>query len=89
MRILYPLALLGAAVFGAFACYSSLFFSWLTATPLTDDQRARAQYDAYAWFGISIACWLAIVALGVFWFLSHRKLALTAALRIKSIHKET
>jgi hypothetical protein len=73
MKILYPLGMIAAALFSAFSCYATLFWGWVTATPLTDSQRERAQYNAYAWFAIFVACWVIVFVLLVCWFRSCRK----------------
>jgi hypothetical protein len=70
MKILYPLSIIAAAGCSAFACHTSLFFGWLTATPLSDVQRARAEYNAYAWFAIFVACWAVVFGAAVCWFRS-------------------
>ena|ERR1700722_10287986 len=59
LRVTVCLAILGIAVCAFLGCmYAFLFFAWLTATPLTPQQIARAQYDANVWLvlaGLSVA----------------------------------
>ena len=50
----YKLSLLALILVSAFALYSSLYFAWLTATPLSTGQLARAQYDCYFWFALFV-----------------------------------
>ena len=44
----------GAVALGLFSLYAVLYWAWVTATPLTESQLARAQYNATAW------CWLLV-----------------------------
>jgi len=46
------LSILGLLV----SLYSAAFFAWLTATPLTPPQLARARYDFYFWLVIGGGC---------------------------------
>jgi TRAP-type C4-dicarboxylate transport system permease small subunit len=50
----YKLILLALILVSGFALYSSLYFAWLTATPLSAGQLARAQYDCYFWFALFV-----------------------------------
>jgi hypothetical protein len=59
-----------------FCVYSFLFFAWLTATPLTPAQLARAQWDAYVWLALAgVSLVAAIIALIFAIRLSRRKVA--------------
>jgi heme/copper-type cytochrome/quinol oxidase subunit 2 len=73
MKILYPLGMIAAALFSLYSCYGALFWGWITATPLTDSQRERAQYNTYAWFAIFASCWLVVFVLLFCWLRSSRK----------------
>lgn len=44
----YLLGMTGVLVFGLWALYATLFWGWVTATPLDDSQLARARYNAIA-----------------------------------------
>jgi uncharacterized membrane protein len=44
-----------------FCGYAFLFWAWVTATPLTPAQLARAQYNAYVWFGLAALSLIASV----------------------------
>jgi hypothetical protein len=47
-----------------FCGYAFLFWAWVTATPLTPAQLARAQYNANVWLGLAaLSLVVAIVAL--------------------------
>ena len=47
-----------------FCGYAFLFWAWVTATPLTPPQLARAQYNANVWFGLAaLSVVVAVVAL--------------------------
>jgi hypothetical protein len=50
----YKLSLLALILASGFALYSFLYFAWLTATPLSAGQLARAQYDCYCWFAFFV-----------------------------------
>lgn len=67
IRILYPIGILSAAAFSCFACYTSIFWAWVTATPLAEGQLERARYNAYAWFAGFVVSWAAIFLLLYFW----------------------
>ena len=58
----YKLSLLALIPASGFALYSWLYFGWLTATPLSAGQLARAQYDCYFWFALFVVA----VLLGIF-----------------------
>jgi ammonia channel protein AmtB len=44
-----------------FCSYTYLFWAWVTATPLTPPQLARAQYNAHVWLGLAAAAFVAAV----------------------------
>ena len=44
-----------------FCGYAFLFWAWVTATPLTPAQLARAQYNAYVWAALAVASLVAAV----------------------------
>jgi len=57
----------GLSVLGILYCgYAFLFWAWVTATPLTPTQLARAQYIANVWFGLA-ALSLAAAVLALVW----------------------
>jgi ammonia channel protein AmtB len=55
--IIFVLSLLAILFCG----YAFLFWAWVTATPLTPAQLARAQYNAYLWAGLAGASLVAAV----------------------------
>jgi hypothetical protein len=58
------------SVFSLFSCYAAIFWGWVTATPLEPAQVARAQYNTYTWFGLSVASGVAAFALAIWWMLA-------------------
>jgi len=48
-----------------FSCYSTLFWGWVTATPLTAEGLRRAQFNTYAWFGLSLLALLVAFVLTI------------------------
>jgi len=61
----YKLSLFALILVSGFTLYSSLYFAWLMATPLSASQLARAQYDCYSWFAffvvsILLSIWIAV-----------------------------
>lgn len=62
----------GVLAFSLFSLYSVVFWAWVSATPLNAAQRARAQYNANAWFLIFVGCLVTAVIMCVFWLLSRR-----------------
>jgi hypothetical protein len=54
----YKLILLALVLASGFALYASLYFAWLTATPLSAAQLARAQHDCYFWFVLFVISFL-------------------------------
>jgi hypothetical protein len=61
----YKLILFALILVSGFTLYSSLYFAWLTATPLSAGQLARAQYDCYSWFAyfvisILLSIWIVV-----------------------------
>jgi hypothetical protein len=70
--ILYPLGMIGAAAFSLIALYETLFWGWVTATPLTEAQLARAQYDAYVWFFMFVGFGLVAIVLLICWIRRRR-----------------
>jgi len=53
--------------FTLYAIYATLYFGWLTATPLAPSQLRRAQNDCYCWF------WFGVAAASIAVFLSVRR----------------
>jgi hypothetical protein len=45
----YWISLFVLILISGYAIYATLFFAWLTATPLSSKQLSRAQYDCYFW----------------------------------------
>ena len=64
-RVVLSLACCGVL----FCLYATLYFAWLTATPLTGAQLHRAQYDCYIWFAALVAFLLlaALAGARLFW----------------------
>ena len=62
-RVLCALAAFASATFSPFALYRAVFWAWVTATPLTDGQRVRAQCNASAWFWLFVGTVLATIIL--------------------------
>jgi hypothetical protein len=48
----------------AYAAYAYVYFAWLSATPLTNSQLKRVQYDAKVWLGVLCVTIIAAPALG-------------------------
>jgi hypothetical protein len=65
--ILYPLGMIGAAASGLFALYATLYWGWLTATPLTEAQLSRARYNAYVWLSMFVGSSAMFVILLICW----------------------
>jgi hypothetical protein len=60
--IIFTLSVLGLL----FCLYSYLFWTWVTATPLSPAQLARAQYNGKVWLALgAVSFVLAIVSLVV------------------------
>ena len=55
--IIFVLSLLAILFCG----YAFLFWAWVTATPLTPAQLARAQYNAHVWLGLAALSLIAAV----------------------------
>ena len=55
-----------------FCGYALVFWAWVTATPLTPAQLARAQYNAYVWFGLAALSFATAVA-SLVWGLRRRR----------------
>lgn len=70
--ILYPFGMIGAAAFSLLALYQALFWGWLTATPLTEAQLARAQYNTYFWFSMFVGFGLLAIVLLICWMRRRR-----------------
>jgi len=52
-----------------FCAYAFLFWAWVTATPLTPAQLARAQYNSNVWGGFAVAS-LVATAFALVWAIS-------------------
>jgi hypothetical protein len=48
----------------AYAAYAFLYFAWLTATPLSESQLKRAQYDAMVWLVVLVISLVSAPLLG-------------------------
>ncbi len=57
------LALALALLAALFCLYATLYFAWLSATPLTEAQLHRVQYDCYVWFWVFVAAALLVIGL--------------------------
>jgi len=70
----YKLSLFALILVSGFALYSSLYFAWLTATPISAGQLARAQYDCYSWFAFFVVSILSSIWIAVRMVRLRRKL---------------
>ena len=66
MRAVFTISAIFGACLALIALYATVYFGWLTATPLSGPELNRAQYDCYAWFIIFVASSVGSVALVVF-----------------------
>jgi hypothetical protein len=48
----------------AYAAYAYVYFAWLSATPLSESQLKRVQYDAKVWLGVLVFSVVAAFILG-------------------------
>ena len=67
---------ISAVIAGCLACcglYSSMYFGWLLATPLTDAQLSRVKFDRNAWFVIFAAASVVSIQLALLAIESSRK----------------
>jgi hypothetical protein len=55
-----------------FCGYAFLFWAWVTATPLTPAQLARAQYNAHVWLGLAAVSLIAAVIV-LIWIIRLRR----------------
>jgi len=61
----YWFGLVLAFLFGTWSLYTTVFFAWLTATPLTQEQLHHAQSRANLWLSLFILSVIGFIVLAI------------------------
>ncbi len=66
--IKYIIGITASVLVMLYSAYATLYFGWVTATPLSPAQLKRAQFDCGAWLTMTVICFVTALILSVLFY---------------------